>query len=551
MYFLNKNKKYQMCIIFLLAIMFSFFFYISKYTPFHSDDYRYFLYGMNFKSQLALYLGATGRVIGSIVSCFIMFPKSHLFAAIIKSFFACFTFSLITKIGFFQAKYSEKNAIFRVLFFILFFILFFNLFPTIGQSILWNIGAGYYLVTSSISLLFLYLLLIQNNNSCRYSYICCLLLALPAGLSHEFLALFLSLYFAYYFFTAQNISKAKLIPIGVLLAIGVAILLFAPGNYVRLHSGGSANDAYLNRSFIEQIVHFVQNDLSSVIAEFKYIILISTILLGFNYLSSKIIDRRSLEFYCFGFLFLFLMFLVPTVARRILYTPFLIFMVSISCSLATLLNNKFSSVSYRSKSFFALISILLACFYWFTMHYVAIAVSVKSTYYQQYYRDKLVSLNLDNVIIPNYYWVNEYKAGDHIDYWFDDESYAKYFNSNSKISQIDVNFDYSAIVNGKKVNAIPKDGECVTVYSKRYRALDQSTLIIELSNLLKKNELNTIVYIGDNGLGYTFYSSERNLFIDEAQKRIFMGATSKLPRACFINVVVNGKLYNLSQKVCL
>ena len=116
---------------------------------------------------------------------------------------------------------------------------------------------------------------------------------------------------------------------------------------------------------------------------------------------------------------------------------------------------------------------------------------------------------------------------------------------------MDVNFDYSAIVNGKKVNAISKNGESVTVYSKRYRALDQSTLIIELSNLLKKNELNTIVFIGDNGLGYTFYTSERNLFIDEAQKKNFYGATSKLPRACFINVVVNGKLYNLSQKVCL
>lgn len=551
MFFLNKNKIYQLCIICLLAIMFSFFFYICKYTPFHSDDYRYYLYGVNFKSQLALYLGAGGRILGSLASCLIMLPKSHLFAAIIKSFFACFTFFLITKIGFIQEKYSEKNALFRVLFFILFFILFFNLFPTIGQSILWNVGAGYYLVTSSISLFFLYLLLIQHNNSSKYSYICCLLFALPAGLSHEFLALFLSLYFVYYFFTTKNISKAKLIPIGVLLAIGVAILLFAPGNYARLHSGGSAYDSYLNRSIFERIVHFIRNDLSGVIAEFKYLILISTILLGLNYLSSKKIDRRSLEFYCFGFLFIFLMFLAPTVARRVLYTPFLIFMVSISCSLATLLNNKFSSVCYRSKSFFALVSILLACFYWFTMHYVAVATSVKSTYYQQKYRDKLVSLNLDKVVIPNYYWINEYKRGDYIDYSFDYESYAKYFHSNSKISQKDVNFDYSAIVNGKIVNAISKDGERVTVFSKRYRALDQSTLIIELSDLLKNNELNTIVFIGDNGLGYTFYSSERNLFIDEAQKRIFMGATSKLPRACFINVVVNGKLYNLSQKVCL
>lgn len=551
MFFLNKNLFYQLCIICLLAIMFSFFFYISEYTPFHSDDYRYYLFGVNLKSLITLYLEATGRVIGQISSCLIMSPRSHLFAAVIKSLFSCFTFYLIIKIGFIKANNSKINEVSRVLFLLLLFILFFNLLPTIGQVILWNVGAANYLVPSSISLLFLYLLLIQNNNSCRFSYTCCLLLALPAGLCHEFLALFLSLYFFYYFFTAQNISKAKLIPIGVLLAIGVAILLFAPGNYARLHSGGSAYDTYLNRSFIEKIVHFIQNDLRSVIAEFKYIIIISTILLGVNYLSSKKIDRRALEFYCFGFLFIFLMFLAPTVARRVLYTPFLIFMVSISCSLATLLNNKFSSLSYRSKSFFALISILLACFYWFTMHYVAIAVSVKSTYYQQYYRDKLVSLNLDNVIIPNYYWVNEYKAGDHIDYWFDDESYAKYFNSNSKISQIDVNFDYSAIVNGKKVNAISKDGESVTVYSKRYRSLDQSTLIIELSNLLKKNELNTIVFIGDNGLGYTFYTSERNLFVDEAQKRIFMGATSKLPRACFINVVINGKLYNLSQKVCL
>lgn len=190
--------------------MFSFFFYISEYTPFHSDDYRYYLFGVNLKSLITLYLEATGRVIGQISSCLIMSPRSHLFAAVIKSLFSCFTIYLIIKIGFIKAYNSKLNEVYRVLFFCTIFILFFNLLPTIGQVILWNIGAANYLVTSSISLLFVYLLLIQNNNSSKYSYICCLLLALPAGLSHEFLALFLSLYFVYYFFTAKILAKLSL-----------------------------------------------------------------------------------------------------------------------------------------------------------------------------------------------------------------------------------------------------------------------------------------------------------------------------------------------------
>lgn len=64
----NKNRIYRISIICLLAIMFSFFFYISEYTPFHSDDYRYYLFGVNLKSLITLYLEATGRVIGQIGS---------------------------------------------------------------------------------------------------------------------------------------------------------------------------------------------------------------------------------------------------------------------------------------------------------------------------------------------------------------------------------------------------------------------------------------------------------------------------------------------------
>lgn len=550
MNFTIKNiSLYHSCSLFLFFLMFLLFFYVTRYTPFHSDDYSFYLLGLSLESQFKFYLNWSGRVLANYGSTLLVLPKNLIFAAFLKSLLASLTVLLIIKIGFINSTKSRDNFFVTNILYATIFIIFFNFHPTIGQVILWNVGAGHYLLTSFFSILFIYLLVSLSNTSSKWLYYICLFVALPAGLSNEFMSVFITFFFVYYFIFNKKINKTKLIPIGFLLAIGVSLLVFSPGNSARLHCG--AFDSYLSRSIIEKFIYFVSHDLRTVISVLKLPIFLGIVLIGINFTRSREIDKRALIFYCFGWTVIFLFFLSPYVVIRTLYVPFIILMLSISCSFATLLKQNVINSRCMSKPFFLILSLFFVIVALFIQHYISLATSVKSTYYQQQFRDKLVKMNLKDVEIPNYYWLKEFKSGDHIDYFFSPGSYAKFLDVNSKIKQKNINFDYGVLIKGRRTIANNKTGDQISIYSKRQRLVNLSSLVIELNDSVLLNDFSSLILIDDTGLAISYYLTENNYYHDVSMKKLYIGLTSSLPRTCFVRVMINDELYTLKQKVCL
>lgn len=534
--------------IILCLIMFSFFYYVTRYTPFHSDDFAYTLVGLDFETHLKHYLNWSGRFIADYISPLLLLPKSHIFAAIIRSSVALFTVILIFKIAF---NHLSENKISKTFFAIIIFSLFFNYYPTLGNGILWIVGSSNYLFTSFFAILFLFQLLRLNKHSNWFSIILCIITAFPAGLSSEFMALFLSMFFGIYFFTTKKIEKRKLLFIGISLAVGAMILVFAPGNNVRLHSGSF--EQYLNRSFFEKIYFFVQFGLKWSLSQLKIPMILGIILIFANLIFCHKLDKRAIVFYILGVINVLLFFLSPYISQRALIIPFIIFLLSIACSFSSLEKILFCDKFKFDKLNIILLAFCIVEFSFFLVHYVSIATSVKATYYQQSYREKLIKDNLNQplVEIPNFYWIDEYKFGDQIDYYFNPVSMGIYFGSKSKIEEKNISFDYSALISGDKSHAESTDSVNADIYTKRYKVINKSTFVIELDTSNYSKALNKLVLIDEIGNSETLYLTNENSYENNLNNKIYYGITKKFLIKNVKIVIFNDREFVLSNQLRL
>lgn len=126
---------------------------------------------------------------------------------------------------------SKEKFIFRVL---LFALLFWFLCPAPGESLFWVAGSTTYLWANSLT--FVFLLLFQNYKDDSFSVIAKLgLFIMSIFAATEFItcASICGAFVVYYIFHIKEF-KGNVVPFVVGFAIGSIILLFAPGNFVRV-----------------------------------------------------------------------------------------------------------------------------------------------------------------------------------------------------------------------------------------------------------------------------------------------------------------------------
>lgn len=525
--------------------MFLIFYYITRYTPFHSDDFAYALFGLQFEPHLKHYLNWSGRFVADYISPLLLLPKSHIFAAVVRSCVASFTVILIFKIAF---NHLSENKISKTIFAIITFSLFFDYYPSLGHGILWIVGSSNYLFTSFFAILFLFQLLRLNKHSNWFSIILCIITAFPAGLSSEFMAVFLSMFFVIYFFTTKKIEKRMLLLIGISLAVGAMLLVFAPGNNVRLHSGSF--EQYLNRSFLEKISYFVQFQygLKWCLLQLRIPMILGFILILANFFFCHKVDKRAISFYILGVFNVLLFFLSPYIAQRALIIPFIIFLLSITSSFSSLDKILFCDKFKFDKLNIILLVVCIVVFSSFLIHYACVATSVKSTYYQQSYREKLIKDNLNQplVYIPNFYWIDEYKFGDQIDYYFNPGSMGQYLGTRSKIEEKNISFDYSAIIRGDNSHAESTDNVSADIYTRRYKVINRSTFVIEFDNSCCSRSLNKLVLIDEIGNSETLYLSNTNIYVDTLNNKVYYGITKKFLIKNVKIVIFNDREFVLS-----
>lgn len=207
----------------------------SYLSPLWGDDYG--MQRMNFTKIINAckndYFSWNGRFFGQFFFR-ILVNINPLFYGLFNGLM----FFLLTYLIFIISKKESdmfKNAIFRYLLIVTFLFLF---TPSFAQVYLWRAGSGNYLWTTTIIIIFMYLMI--NNISFKndlinlFAFILTCILGFVSGLSNENtpggMIIILFFYFCY-----KNINKEKIIPF-VFSIIGYLILLLSPGSKIRLET---------------------------------------------------------------------------------------------------------------------------------------------------------------------------------------------------------------------------------------------------------------------------------------------------------------------------
>ncbi|WP_049775477.1 DUF6056 family protein [Francisella salina] len=251
---MNNLLKSKLLII--LAI-FSYFLFLNFCQPLAMDDFwrainDTLVNGTFFHFLIQDYTGWTGRISAQAL-VYALFSKKYLtlslltiniISSISMSLFIIFIFKIVTR-----NKYSLASKDFIIYSF--FFALMFTWTGFIGQ-VIWKTAAIQYLWGYTILIVLYYYLIIENKSF----YLISLLGGLFIGLYNEqFVAVLLLFCLAY--FIERKINN-KIINKGILfflkgLLIGGAILIAAPGNYVRMDQ--MSNDQSI--SLLSQLIYFI------------------------------------------------------------------------------------------------------------------------------------------------------------------------------------------------------------------------------------------------------------------------------------------------------
>lgn len=241
----SKIKKYlNVYINILLTLILTGTCIIGMLQPIMADDYFFIarIRSQGFISFLkTFYLTWSGRIANSFFMALTSINSFYfvLSGLIIGIVFILLVFFIVTcALGRFPKIYSKD----RMVFIIAFAFMWFGV-PTLGECVFWRSGAGSYLVPMFLGILFItpYVLWYHSkkNINNKLFNILMLLMGIAAGSTQEqVFALLFSFSLIWFVFVRRNrIKIPNYLYFGLAgLLLGGAILILAPGNYIRFAS---------------------------------------------------------------------------------------------------------------------------------------------------------------------------------------------------------------------------------------------------------------------------------------------------------------------------
>lgn len=283
-----RNRKKVFILYFMIIFILMFLWNLC--TPLFDDD----IYSSHLLwSQIPYwgihdYLTWNGRIVGqSIMRCLQI--GNPFFNALIFTFFIV----LIWKLGINNQKIASYTNVNKL---IIGFVIVFIAIPSFGQTILWRSGAGNYLWTTTIILLFSLAYLYYPLSSKRYLkfiqliFLC--LLGFIAGWCTENTSIASILVLLLFTFVEkQKINRTKLISLCFSL-VGWILLIASPGNKIRTYN--SVGKEYLNQPLLERVIKGIIVINKTILQNYFPLIIILVILffimLNFYFNKHKLIN---------------------------------------------------------------------------------------------------------------------------------------------------------------------------------------------------------------------------------------------------------------------
>lgn len=248
---LNEHPKNKIVIAFIFIIMAIAIFFLNYFFPLYADDMSYASIKFDQKIDLLnnlrdisnfmynYYFNWGGRIIG-IGSTHFLLLLPDLLQNILNTILFITLIYYMYKIAI--TSYSSNKI--TTLLVIILSTFYFS--PTFISSCIWITGSGVFLLTTTLSVIFLYIY-IKNingkyNNHAKKNIIIIFLLGILSGLSNENTGPMLCLTILIFLIYKHFFQKRKLSPYDitgfVALLIGTSLMIFAPGNSMRAASEG-------------------------------------------------------------------------------------------------------------------------------------------------------------------------------------------------------------------------------------------------------------------------------------------------------------------------
>ncbi len=473
-----------------VVFIFSCFFWVECFTPMHSDDFSYTQMGLSFSSHLNHYMGWSGRVLADYAASLMLRIHSHFIVSVLIAGTAtalCFFISTIPSIV--LDGVSEKSS----WKFLCISALYWISNPSLGQTTFWIVGACNYLVTTFFIALFLYVfaLYLRNKAIGEVQTVLIFILSVMAGCTNENMGLtlvcMLCTLFAFYKKTGKFVNNKLFLYAIIGLLIGSAVLLFAPGNYVRLSHNFFSE--WREKTIFEKIISHLFNRTPQLFIYLKeslmfYVVIMVSLAVFYK---KQFKNRLLLSIACFSaFVFSFLVLVAaPYIPPRSFNGTFFFLLLAISF----LLNDSlFKEKLIRNVSFVFLF--IGECL--FLKSFLLIVCSYGSGSVQADMRnghinyEKLKHGKNISVTIPNYFVVNLRKSQDMFDTYHSLRQ-ASYFGVN-EIKIKNVSYDYSILKTGRKLQIINETNlRSAQIYIKPSSFLRKhGTLLLECSEVPDK-----------------------------------------------------------------
>lgn len=313
----------------------------ASLTPLWADDlsFKNFSFKEIITSSYSDYLYWNGRFFGqTFFKIFVNIPPI-IYGIIIG---LCFTLLTLLMLQLSKSKFdNRKNINFKYLFILLAVFLF---TPSFSQVYLWRAGTGNYLITTTISLLFLATLLynkIPGSKIKRYLFFAATcLLGFISGFSNENTPGGILILIIFFILTEKiKVTYFKIIPI-VFMAIGYAALLFSPGSKLR----ALTHPDFMQMNILKKVYTNLPITNNFMINQLFWIMLIFIILCVTNMIiiNNKLFVQ-SLTFFICGLAVIYVLNLSPEGAGegRAAFGGFILLVIACSTLISLNFNDKY------------------------------------------------------------------------------------------------------------------------------------------------------------------------------------------------------------------
>lgn len=434
----------------IILIAFLAIFVLEWFTPIHSDDYRYALIGLSFDAHLHHYMTWSGRIVADYTSALLLATESRFFISAMTGLAVLAFCYFIVKTPTGTLKWKKHDS----LIFTLIFLTFWVANPNIGQTVFWVVGSANYLWTNLFVAAWLWNLYRIQLLKEERTQAGMLLLGLLAGCSNESVAPFvvgLALLAIIYDFWQERRFYANKIAYFISTLIGVCVLIFSPGNFIRAQG---AHSVWYDKSIIERLsIH-----LSERFFNHLALVWISYVVLALLAILLYVAKRNGGQPKSTNLLMVVLMLLVglgtsfimvasPSYPDRVMLSTFLFFLLAISFLLRELVTLSTPRVMY---GIYAITGLMAAVFVW---SYSLMYAAYTRVYLQDQVRINVVQTQLSrhhtNFTIPDFHFLKMQNSGGHFGFYHDPQIYGRYFGA-GVVAKKKVNFDYSVLVSGKQ-----------------------------------------------------------------------------------------------------